>query len=163
MAIRNDFAPGEVLAAADLNDTFGSKRVLQETVVFRQLAAQNSFDNATSFIDFPQASDKSALDLTFTKQDSTSIIVLQSFAQYNFTSGATQAIEFGININGTDYAIARMIVGSGFNGIVAGCRSVSGIASGALTVKPRLRTSGASAINLPENSFVSYSVREILP
>jgi hypothetical protein len=25
MAIRNDFAPGEVLAAADLNDTFGSK------------------------------------------------------------------------------------------------------------------------------------------
>jgi hypothetical protein len=25
MAVRNDFAPGEVLAAADLNDTFGSK------------------------------------------------------------------------------------------------------------------------------------------
>jgi hypothetical protein len=25
MAVRDDFAPGEVLAAADLNDTFGSK------------------------------------------------------------------------------------------------------------------------------------------
>jgi hypothetical protein len=73
MAIRNDFAPGEVLAAADLNDTFGSKlpiaggKILQ---IVRATDTTNRTTTSTSFVDI------TGMSVTITPQKSDSAILL---------------------------------------------------------------------------------------
>jgi hypothetical protein len=73
MAIRNDFAPGEVLAAADLNDTFGSKldlaggKILQ---IVRNTDATQRTTTSTSFVDV------TGMSVTITPQKNTSAVLL---------------------------------------------------------------------------------------
>jgi hypothetical protein len=72
MAIRDDFAPGEVLAAADLNDTFGSKlpiaggKILQ---IVRATDVTNRTTTSTSAVD-------ANISVTITPQKSDSAILL---------------------------------------------------------------------------------------
>jgi hypothetical protein len=72
MAIRNDFAPGEVLAAADLNDTFGSKldlaggKILQ---IVRQTLSSSPSTGSSTYVD-------TGFNVSITPQFSTSTIWL---------------------------------------------------------------------------------------
>jgi hypothetical protein len=73
MAIRNNFVPGEVLLAADLNDTFGSKldvaggKVLQ---IVRTTDATQRTTTSTSFVDV------TGMSVTITPQKDNSAILL---------------------------------------------------------------------------------------
>jgi hypothetical protein len=72
MAIRNDFAPGEVLAAADLNDTFGSKLDLAGGKILQIVRATDSTLRSTTSTSFVDAN----LSVTITPQRNTSAILL---------------------------------------------------------------------------------------
>jgi hypothetical protein len=85
MAIRTDFTAGEVLAAADLNDTFASKldlaggKVLQ---VVRATDATNRSTTSTAFVD-------ASLSVTITPQKSTSAIILIHVFRFQHNRNAT--------------------------------------------------------------------------
>ena len=76
MAVRTSFTAGEVLAAADLTDTFGAKlnlaggKVLQ---VVRATDTGNRATNSTSFVDV------TGMSVTITPQRSTSSILILAF------------------------------------------------------------------------------------
>jgi hypothetical protein len=72
MAIRDDFTAGEVLAAADLNDTFGAKLNLAGGKVLQIVRATDATDRSTTSTSFVDAS----LSVTITPQLSTSAILL---------------------------------------------------------------------------------------
>jgi hypothetical protein len=72
MAIRNDFAPGEVLAAADLNDTFGSKLPIAGGKILQIVRATDATDRSTTSTSFVDAS----ISVTITPQKSDSAILL---------------------------------------------------------------------------------------
>ena len=76
MAIRNDFAAGEVLAAADLNDTFGSKLDLAGGKILQIVRATDTTQRSTTGAGVVDAN----ISVTITPQKSDSaIIVIGSF------------------------------------------------------------------------------------
>jgi hypothetical protein len=76
MAIRNDFAPGEVLAAADLNDTFGSKLNIAGGKILQVLSATKTDTAALSTAATTFTSNISGLDVTITPSATSSKILL---------------------------------------------------------------------------------------
>jgi hypothetical protein len=73
MAIRNDFAPGEVLAAADLNDTFGSKLDLAGGKILQIVRATDSTERTTTSTSLV---DVTGMSVTITPQKSDSALLL---------------------------------------------------------------------------------------
>jgi hypothetical protein len=73
MAIRNDFAPGEVLAAADLNDTFGSKLNLAGGKILQIVRATDTTERSTTASSFV---DVTGMSVTITPQKSDSAIFI---------------------------------------------------------------------------------------
>jgi hypothetical protein len=92
MAIRNDFAPGEVLAAADLNDTFGSKLDLAGGKVLQVVRATDSTFRGTTSTSFV---DVTGMSVTITPQKSDSAILIFSIFSANVNKAS------GGNIYGT--------------------------------------------------------------
>jgi hypothetical protein len=77
MAVRNDFTAGEVLAAADLNDTFGAKLDLAGGKILQIVRATDSTNRSTTSTSFV---DVTGMSVTITPQKNDSaIIVLGSF------------------------------------------------------------------------------------
>jgi len=72
MAIRTDFTAGEVLAAADLNDTFASKLDLAGGKILQIVRATDATQRTTTSAPYVDAS----LSVTITPQKSTSAILL---------------------------------------------------------------------------------------
>ena len=77
MAIRTDFTAGEVLAAADLNDTFGAKLNLAGGKILQVVRATDSTTRSTTSTSFV---DVTGMSVTITPQKSTSaILVISTF------------------------------------------------------------------------------------
>ena len=72
MAVRDDFAAGEVLAAADLNDTFASKLDLAGGKILQIVRATDSTNRSTTSTSFVDAS----ISITITPQKSDSALLL---------------------------------------------------------------------------------------
>jgi hypothetical protein len=72
MAVRDDFTAGEVLAAADLNDTFAAKLDLAGGKVLQVVRATDATNRSTSSITFVDAS----ISVTITPQKNDSAILL---------------------------------------------------------------------------------------
>jgi hypothetical protein len=111
MAVRNDFTAGEVLAAADLNDTFASKLDLAGGKILQIVRATDSTDRSTSSATFVDAN----LSVTITPSKNDSAVLLFATCQIattnasyvrlqiadasdNGISGAANSI-FGMNSN----------------------------------------------------------------
>ena len=83
MAVRDDFTAGEVLAAADLNDTFEAKlnlaggKILQ---IVRETDSTSRTTTSTSYVDV------TGMSVTITPQKSTSAIIIIAIAQAISTS-----------------------------------------------------------------------------
>jgi len=138
-----------------------SPRIPQAKAVHRTLAAANNFSNQTSYVDFPNAADKTALDLTFTKLRSDTKLIVSASMWVDFSSGVSQRMFMGMNIAGTDYDIAIALFPQAvFYGTLFGTRELTGINSGSLSIKPRFKCGAASAITAPITTTVSYSVVE---
>jgi hypothetical protein len=81
MAIRTDFTAGEVLAAADLNDTFASKLNLAGGKILQIVRATDSTNRSTSSASFV---DVTGMSVTITPQKSDSaVLLIASFIQTN--------------------------------------------------------------------------------
>jgi hypothetical protein len=74
MAIRTDFTAGEVLAAADLNDTFAAKLNIAGGKILQIVRATDATERSTTSASFVDAS----LSVTITPQKSDSAILLIS-------------------------------------------------------------------------------------
>jgi hypothetical protein len=72
MAVRNDFTAGEVLAAADLNDTFGAKLDLAGGKILQIVRATDGTQRSTSSTSFVDAS----ISVTITPQKNDSAVIL---------------------------------------------------------------------------------------
>jgi hypothetical protein len=97
MAVRDDFAPGEVLAAADLNDTFASKLDLAGGKILQIVRATDSTNRSTTSTSFV---DVTGMSVTVTPQkDNSAIILLASYNYDSFGSIDTQTVAFQITDN----------------------------------------------------------------
>jgi hypothetical protein len=88
MAIRTDFTAGEVLAAADLNDTFGAKLNLAGGKILQIVRATDSTDRTTTSTSFV---DVTGMSVTITPQKSDSAVLLIASCVFNTTRPATTA------------------------------------------------------------------------
>jgi hypothetical protein len=94
MAIRTDFTAGEVLAAADLNDTFGSKLNLAGGKILQIVRATDATTRSTISATYVDAS----ISVTITPQKSTSaILIIWSFN--SVATGGTADSYFRISDN----------------------------------------------------------------
>ena len=130
--------------------------------VNRSLAADNSYSNQTTFADMSNAADKTALDLSVVKKETTSVLLVTMSMPVRFTSGASQVMSCAISIAGTDYTISSMAyLVAPSQAILTGSRIITGISAATLACKPRFAAAGASAVVLPGGSIVSYTVQEL--
>jgi hypothetical protein len=122
MAIRNDFAPGEVLAAADLNDTFGSKldvaggKILQ---IVRATDSTNRSTTSTSYVDAgisvtitPQKSDSAVIliwSCRSANQTNNTVVLRITDSSDNAISGAEEALN--ADDAGTNQQIPTVLIG----------------------------------------------------
>ena len=127
----------------------------------RQLAANNTFNNQTTFADLPNAADKTALDLSIVKKQNSSLLLLTFHFPTVLTSGASQGFYGAINIGGTDYALAGGYTAVNTTGHMSGVRIVSGLNAGTYATKPRFASSTASVFVSPALTYVSYSIQEL--
>jgi hypothetical protein len=86
MAIRNDFAPGETLLAADLNDTFGSKLNLAGGKILQIVRATDSTERTTTSTAFVDVTGMS-VTITPQKSDSAILVIATGRAQVVNNSG----------------------------------------------------------------------------
>jgi hypothetical protein len=95
MAIRDDFAPGEVLAAADLNDTFGSKLDIAGTKILQIVRATDTTQRTTTSGSF---TDVTGMAVTITPQkDDSAILILAAFlARASHTSAGDLQMDYQI-------------------------------------------------------------------
>jgi hypothetical protein len=89
MAIRTDFTAGEVLAAADLNDTFAAKLNIAGGKVLQVVRATDATDRTTTSTSFVDAT--SSVTITPQKSDS-AVLVVASF-QANPSSASQPNIQ----------------------------------------------------------------------
>lgn len=130
-------------------------------VASRILSSNNIFSNQTSYGDFPISADATALQMSFTKYRSDTIIVVSVSFPIYFSSGVAQTKYIAININGTDYRVANIYLQTAIQtATIVGSTSISGIAAGTLTIKPRFATDTASADQFLSNIQCSYTVTE---
>jgi hypothetical protein len=96
MAVRDDFTAGEVLAAADLNDTFGAKLNLAGGKVLQVVRATDTTlrtTTSTSFVDVTGMS----VTITPQKSDSSVLVIAQVRAQVSQSSNASTFGNFAIS------------------------------------------------------------------
>lgn len=132
-----------------------------KTAVRRVMAAANTFTNETSYVDFPNAADADAMQISFEKRFTGSTLIIHMTSTAEFTSGVSQVMRLGLSIGGTDYDIAQFEYPAATNrNVIAGIREISGISAGTLTIKPRFRAGAASIIRFDTTDIVSFSVEE---
>ena len=85
MAIRTDFTAGEVLAAADLNDTFAAKLNLAGGKILQIVRATDATERTTTSTSFVDAS----LSVTITPQKSDSAILIISSSVADMRNSTT--------------------------------------------------------------------------
>jgi len=160
MAVRNDFTAGEVLAAADLNDTFGAKlnlaggKVLQ---IVRATDATRRTTTSTSLVD-------GSISVTITPQRDTSAILL-IWSSYVAKASGTSVIKLAITDSSNN-----VISGSGGFTLSAATSQDNGISTvfayatpatlSAVTFKGRFASSAGSEVQLsnPEQSSQLYAI-----
>ena len=108
MAVRDDFAAGEVLAAADLNDTFASKLDLAGGKILQIVRATDSTDRSTTSTSFVDAS----ISVTITPTKSTSAILLLWSAFARLPSGNYVALHIPDSSNNAISGAEEFFIGS---------------------------------------------------
>jgi hypothetical protein len=87
MAVRNDFTAGEVLAAADLNDTFAAKLNLAGGKILQIVRATDATERSTTSTSFV---DVTGMSVTITPQKDNSALLLIASALVDVTGTAAR-------------------------------------------------------------------------
>jgi len=157
-----DYVKDGATAIETLGDSIDASVYNKIYGVTRQLAANSTYNNQTTFADIQNAADKTALDLSIVKKQASSLLVLHFNMAVYLNSGAGQGFYGAVNIGGTDYALAGGYITTAVStGFMSGTRIISGLGAGTYAVKPRFAAGGASQFLLPALSYVSYTVQEL--
>jgi hypothetical protein len=163
MAIRDDFAPGEVLAAADLNDTFGSKLDLAGGKILQIVRATDTTFRSTTSTSFTDAS----LSVTITpqKNDSAILLIAVGFIRASWTTeavshfGGLQLTDASNNaVSGaerTDFGLTRGtsgVDGRDWRGSYTLIGRVTPATTSAVTYKLRFNSSSANTTIFLQNT-----------
>ena len=167
---------GEVLTAAFWNtnvrdntsDVDERLRASKTKSKQRTVANANSFSNPTTFTVLPNATDKAAADVTFTKALGTaSELIIQVTGSINFTSGATQVMAWGarcvLSGGGTTTVTCaeQLFPAAPSRQFFGGAATGTALAAGTYTISPVFRAAGASALSMDVGSdHVSITVTE---
>jgi hypothetical protein len=108
MAIRDDFTAGEVLAAADLNDTFGAKLDLAGGKVLQIVRATDTTNRTTTSATLV---DVTGMSVTITPQKSDSAILLLS--------------NFSVDMTGTPSTYGNFAITDSSNNAISGAQNVA--------------------------------------
>jgi hypothetical protein len=111
MAVRDDFTAGEVLAAADLNDTFASKLDLAGGKILQIVRATDSTDRSTTSTVLV---DVTGMSVTITPEKSDSAIIIIATAKVESSRITTS----GANARGYVY------ITDGDNNLISGSHTV---------------------------------------
>ena len=152
MAVRTSFTAGEVLAAADLTDTFGAKLNLAGGKVLQVVRATDSTTRSTSSTSFVDAS----ISVTITPQRSTSAIILiwAFWAETNAINRILTATITDSSNNAISGAEAQQIYSEAGRlqvGVHLFGYATPGTTS-AITYKGRFRASAAGAVDITNAS-----------
>lgn len=131
--------------------------------VRRVMGADNFFNNQVSFADFPQAADAAAMQINFTKQKDSTLLLVTMQGTGEYTTGSARNHYLALSINGTDYDVAQYYFPNAVNrNLMVGTAEITGVAAGTHVVKPRFRSSGAAQLYFrASNDFVAYSIMEV--
>ena len=128
----------------------------------RFMSAENVFTNVTAFTSFPNGADATALTGTLTKTRSATRLVVRMYGSLVYRSGVTRPMFLGVNINGTDYEVARAQSPEAVNRtFIMGEVGIPSIPAGSLTIYPLFRSNGGSLVSFYTEDFVNYSVQEM--
>lgn len=128
----------------------------------RFMSAENVFTNVTAFTSFPNGADATALTGTLTKTRSATRLVVRMYGSLVYRSGISRPMFLGVNINGTNYEVARTQSPEAVNRtFITGEVDIPSIPAGSLTIYPRFRSNGGSLVSFYTEDFVNYSVQEV--
>ena len=128
----------------------------------RFMSGENPFTNITSFSGFPNSADATALTGTLAKTRSSTRLIARMSGSAVLRSGTTQPMFLGLNINGTDYEVARFQFPEATNrSLMVGEIEISGVPAGSLTISPRFKGGSASIVSFYFEDYVNYSVQEM--
>jgi hypothetical protein len=159
MAIRDDFTAGEVLAAADLNDTFGAKLNLAGGKVLQVVRATDATNRTTTSSTFVDAT----ISVTITPQKNTSAILLlwnlNLFAQGD-NSCYLQITDSSNNaISGSQEARYQSGASGGLITSAAEFAYATPATTSAITFKGRFRASGGTVgLNNSDKTGQLYAI-----
>jgi hypothetical protein len=120
-----------------------------------------AMSNQTAWGDLLPVALETALTSTFTKVAAATKLIVTLFLPVANNSGALQKFYAGVNIDGTDYELgAQQFAAAPDYKTVSGVQSISGLAAGSHTIKPRFKASAASSVAVVTGDRVSYSVVE---
>ncbi len=106
------------------------------------------------------STERTALQGSFTKQSAATKLIVDVNGTFEHThdAGSPGPPVLGLRIDGTNYDIAVAPDVDGIR-VLAGTRSLAGVAAGTLTVEPIVKTSGT--LSFESGHSLSYSVREV--
>jgi hypothetical protein len=162
MAIRNDFAPGEVLAAADLNDTFGSKLDLAGGKILQIVRETDSTERSTTSTSFV---DVTGMSVTITPQKNDSAIILVGICLMRNPAGSTNSATIQLTdnsnnaISGAESVVITALDSGGVQTFVNVWGYSTPATTSATTYKMRFRVnSGTSFIRNNTNTGQMYAI-----
>jgi hypothetical protein len=152
MAVRDDFTAGEVLAAADLNDTFAAKLNLAGGKVLQVVRATDVTQRSTTSTSFVDAS----ISVTITPQRDTSAIILIWSAKNSIqTSGNNLLLQITDNSNNALSGAESVVIG-GAKADHENITTLFGYSTpatlSATTYKGRFRSGSGTTVFLTNNS-----------
>jgi hypothetical protein len=157
-----DLVKDGALAIRDLGQDIDTSLYNKIYGATRQLAANSSYTNQTTFADIANGADKTALDLSVVKKQNSSLLVVHFSMAVYLNSGNAQNFYGAVNIGGTDYALAgAYALNAVSSNFMSGTRVISGINAGTYAAKPRFAAGAASNFLLPALTYISYSIQEV--
>lgn len=137
--------------------------------VRRVMGADNALSNPTSYTILPNAADRAALTMSFTKYSPSTVLVLSIAGTFAIDSGVGgQRFYLGLRVNSTDYDVSQLGFYAGWTltapwrvAAFPGHQVVSGLAAGVHTIQPVVKLSSAAAVNFHiTDDWISYTVTE---
>jgi hypothetical protein len=148
MAIRDDFTAGEVLAAADLNDTFAAKLDLAGGKVLQVVRATDATNRSTTSGTYVDAS----ISVTITPQKSTSaILLIWTLIAFSATAGTYFRARITDNSNNGISGADQTTFGSGTTNSQTGLTLIgysTPATTSATTYKGRFLATAANTVQI---------------
>lgn len=131
----------------------------------RIMGTNHTYSNPTAWTPLNVPGDATPLTANFTKRVATTRLMMRLTVTCNMTSGAAQAIFWGLRRGATDHEIAQFgfPAGPAPRATIAGILEVTGVAAGTYSIQPVLRSAAAATVQLwAIDDLLTWEVEEIV-